>query len=147
KRTSVMYEAGPEQAHTLQMVFAAAREAGWLTDQASAEHAVIGLVTGADGKRLKTRTGEQVKLMTLIDEAVERAGRVIADRYDNPAQRGQIAEAGGIGGLQDGGLSVGREARYTFHYDPMLALTRNTRPYLHYATAPSRSRFLRAGLP
>src|SRR5262245_6416529 len=146
KATRLIYVVGSEQAQHLQMVFAVAREAGWLTDQASAEHAVIGLVTGADGKRLKTRTGAQVKLMTLIDEAVERAGRVIADRYDNPAQREQIAEAVGIGALKYGDLSVARESSYTFDYDRMLALTGNTGPYLQYATARIRSIFRRAGL-
>jgi len=146
KATRLIYVVGSEQAQHLQMVFEVAREAGWLIDQASAEHAEIGLVTGADGKRLKTRTGEQVKLMTLIDEAVERAGRVIADRYDNPAQREQIAEAVGIGALKYGDLSVARESSYTFDYDRMLALTGNTGPYLQYATARIRSIFRRAGL-
>src|SRR5215467_15885431 len=50
----LIYVVGSEQSQHLQMVFALARQAGWLTDQASAEHAVIGLVTGTDGKRLKT---------------------------------------------------------------------------------------------
>jgi arginyl-tRNA synthetase len=146
KATRLIYVVGSEQAQYLQMVFAVARQAGWLTDQASAEHAAIGLVTGKDGKRLKTRTGEQVKLITLIDEAVERAGRVIADRYDDPAQRAQIAEAVGIGALKYGDLSVARESSYTFDYDRMLALTGNTGPYLQYATARIRSIFRRAGL-
>jgi arginyl-tRNA synthetase len=146
KATRLIYVVGSEQAQHLQMVFAVARQAGWLTDRASAEHAVIGLVTGPDGKRLKTRTGEQVKLITLIDEAVERAGRVIADRYDDPVQREQIAEAVGIGALKYGDLSVARESSYTFDFDRMLALTGNTGPYLQYATARIRSIFRRAGL-
>jgi arginyl-tRNA synthetase len=107
---------------------------------------VIGLVTGADGKRLKTRTGEQVKLATLIEEAVERAGRVIADRYEDPEQREQIAEAVGVGALKYGDLSVARDSSYIFDYDRMLALTGNTGPYLQYATARIRSIFRRAGL-
>src|SRR6266536_2488673 len=98
----LIYVVGSEQSQHLQMIFELAREAGWLTGGATAEHAVIGLVTGADGKRLKTRTGEQVKLVSLIDEAVERAGRVIADRYDDPQQRDQIAEAVGVGALKYG---------------------------------------------
>jgi arginyl-tRNA synthetase len=146
KATRLIYVVGSEQAQHLQMVFAVARQAGWLTDQASAEHAVIGLVTGPDGKRLKTRTGEQVKLVDLINEAVERAGRVIADRYDDPAQRAQIAEAVGIGALKYGDLSVARESSYTFDFDRMLALTGNTGPYLQYATARIRSIFRKAGL-
>jgi arginyl-tRNA synthetase len=146
KATRLIYVVGSEQAQHLQMVFAVARQAGWLTDDASAEHAAIGLVTGTDGKRLKTRAGEQVKLITLIDEAVERAGRVIADRYDDPVQRDQIADAVGIGALKYGDLSVARESSYTFDFDRMLALTGNTGPYLQYATARIRSIFRKAGL-
>jgi arginyl-tRNA synthetase len=146
KATRLIYVVGSEQAQHLQMVFAVARQAGWLTDDASAEHAAIGLVTGTDGKRLKTRTGEQIKLITLIDEAVERAGRVIADRYDDPVQRDQIADAVGIGALKYGDLSVARESSYTFDFDRMLALTGNTGPYLQYATARIRSIFRKAGL-
>jgi arginyl-tRNA synthetase len=146
KATRLIYVVGSEQAQHLQMVFAVARQAGWLTDRASAEHAVIGLVTGVDGKRLKTRTGEQIKLIDLIDEAVDRAARVIADRYDDPAERAQIAEAVGIGALKYGDLSVARESSYTFDFDRMLALSGNTGPYLQYATARIRSIFRRAGL-
>jgi arginyl-tRNA synthetase len=142
----LIYVVGSEQSQHVQMIFELAREAGWLTGAATAEHAVIGLVTGADGKRLKTRTGEQIKLVQLIDEAVERAGRVIADRYDDPGQRDQIAEAVGVGALKYGDLSVARDSSYIFDYDRMLALTGNTGPYLQYATARIRSIFRRAGL-
>jgi arginyl-tRNA synthetase len=142
----IIYVVGSEQSQHLQMVFAAARQAGWLASPARAEHAAIGLVTGPDGKRLKTRTGEQVKLITLIDEAVLRAGQVIADRYDDATQRDEIAEAVGIGALKYGDLSVARDSSYTFDFDRMLALTGNTGPYLQYATARIRSIFRRAGL-
>jgi arginyl-tRNA synthetase len=142
----LIYVVGSEQSQHLQMVFAAARQAGWLASPASAEHAAIGLVTGPDGKRLKTRTGEQVKLITLIDEAVERAAKVLADRYDDPAQRDEIAEAVGIGALKYGDLSVARDSSYAFDFDRMLALNGNTGPYLQYATARIRSIFRKAGL-
>src|SRR6266545_642837 len=141
----MIYVVGSDQAQHLQMVFAVARQAGWLTDAASAEHAVIGLVTGAGGQRLRTRSGEQAKLITLIEEAVERAERVIADRYDDPEQRSQIAEAVGIGALKYGDLSVARDSSYALDFDRMLALTGNTGPYLQYATARIRSIFHRAG--
>ena len=142
----LIYVVGSEQSQHLQMVFAAAREAGWLVSPARAEHAAIGLVTGTDGRRLKTRTGEQIKLITLIDEAVERAAKVIADRYDDPVQRDEIADAVGIGALKYGDLSVARDSSYTFDFDRMLALNGNTGPYLQYATARIRSIFRRAGL-
>jgi arginyl-tRNA synthetase len=146
KADRLIYVVGAEQSLHFRMLFAVARQAGWLTDDVSAEHAVIGLVSGADGGRIRTRTGESVKLITLIDEAVERAGRVIADRYDDPVLREQIAEAVGIGALKYGDLSVARDSGYVFDFDRMLALTGNTGPYLQYATARIRSIFRRAGL-
>jgi arginyl-tRNA synthetase len=146
KADRLIYVVGAEQSLHFRMLFAVARQAGWLTDDVSAEHAVIGLVSGAAGGRIRTRSGEQVKLITLIDEAVERAGRVIADRYDDPALRQQIAEAVGIGALKYGDLSVARDSGYVFDFDRMLALTGNTGPYLQYATARIRSIFRRAGL-
>jgi arginyl-tRNA synthetase len=144
--TRLIYVVGSEQHQHLEMVFETARQAGWLTDGASAEHAVIGLMTGPGGQRLKTRSGEQVMLAALIDEAVERAGKVIADRYDDPEQRSQIAEAVGIGALKYGDLSVARASSYVLDFDQLLGLTGNTGPYLQYATARIRSIFQRAGL-
>jgi arginyl-tRNA synthetase len=144
--TRLIYVVGSEQSQHLQMVFAAARQAGWLTDAASAEHAVIGLMTGPGGQRLQTRSGEQIKLTTLVEEAVERAEEVIKDRYDDPEQRARIAEAVGIGALKYGDLSVARDSSYALDFDRLLALTGNTGPYLQYATARIRSIFHRAGL-
>jgi arginyl-tRNA synthetase len=142
----MIYVVGADQRLHLAMVFATARLAGWLTDKISAEHAVIGLVTGADGQRLRTRTGEQVKLASLVDQAVERAEQVIADRYPDAAERRRIAEAVGIGALKYSDLSVARDTSYALDFDRMLALTGNTGPYLQYATARIRSIFRRAGL-
>ncbi|HEY2553196.1 MAG TPA: arginine--tRNA ligase [Streptosporangiaceae bacterium] len=142
----IIYVVGSEQHLHLQMVFAVARQAGWLTDAASAEHAVIGLMTGPGGQRLQTRSGEQSKLSGLIDEAVDRAGQVIADRYDDPQQRASIAEAVGVGALKYGDLSVARDSSYALDFDRLLALTGNTGPYLQYATARIRSIFERGGL-
>jgi arginyl-tRNA synthetase len=146
KADRLIYVVGAEQSLHFRMLFAVARQAGWLTDKISAEHAVIGLVSDPSGGRLRTRTGEPVKLITLIDEAVERAGRVIADRYDDPVLRREIAEAVGIGALKYGDLSVARDSGYVFDFDRMLALTGNTGPYLQYATARIRSIFRKAGL-
>jgi arginyl-tRNA synthetase len=141
----LIYVVGSEQALHFSMVFAVARQAGWLTDEVSAEHASIGLVTGTDGKRFRSRSGESVKLITLITEAVERAEEVIKDRYDDPEQRQQIAQAVGIGALKYGDLSVARESSYALDFDRLLALTGNTGPYLQYATARIRSIFHKAG--
>jgi arginyl-tRNA synthetase len=141
----LIYVVGAEQAQHFEMVFATARQAGWLTDEVSAEHATIGLVTGADRKRFRTRTGSSVKLADLIDEAVERADKIIAERYDDPELREQIAEAVGVGALKYADLSVARDSGYVLDFDRLLALTGNTGPYLQYATARIRSLFHRAG--
>lgn len=144
--TRIIYVVGSEQHQHLEMVFELAREAGWLVSPATAEHAVVGLMTGPGGQRLRTRSGQQVKLASLIDEAVERAEKVIAERYDDPGQRTQIAEAVGIGALKYGDLSLARDSSYALDFDRLLALTGNTGPYLQYAAARIRSIFQRAGL-
>ncbi len=141
----IIYVVGSEQHQHFELVFAVARQAGWLTGQASAEHAVIGLMTGPGGQRLKTRSGEQIKLVTLIDEAVDRAGEVIRDRYADPVLRQQIAESVGVGALKYGDLSVARDSSYVLDFDRLLALTGNTGPYLQYATDRIRSIFHKAG--
>jgi arginyl-tRNA synthetase len=141
----IVYVVGSEQHQHFELVFAVARMAGWLTGRARAEHAVIGLMTGPGGQRLRTRSGEQITLASLIDEAVERAEKVIADRYDDPELRRQIAEQVGVGALKYGDLSVGRDSSYVLDFDRLLALTGNTGPYLQYATARIRSIFHRGG--
>ncbi len=142
----ITYVVGSEQAQHLAMVFAVARQAGWLPASVRAEHAAIGMVTGADRKRFRSRTGASVKLIDLIDDAVARAEKVIEDRYDDPELRAQIAEAVGIGALKYADLSVARDSSYVLDFDRMLALTGNTGPYLQYAAARIRSIFAKAGL-
>ena len=142
----ITYVVGSEQSQHLAMVFAVARQAGWLPDSVRAEHAPIGMVTGADRKRFRSRSGESVKLIDLINEAVARADKVIEDRYDDPQLRAQIAEAVGVGALKYADLSVARDSSYVLDFDRMLALSGNTGPYLQYATARIRSIFHRAGL-
>ncbi|HLX47921.1 MAG TPA: arginine--tRNA ligase [Streptosporangiaceae bacterium] len=146
KAARIIYVVGSEQKLHLAMLFALARQAGWLTDDIRVEHAVIGLVTGPGGQRLKTRSGDQVKLVSLVDEAVERAEQVIAGRYDDAGERHRIAQAAGIGALKYADLSTARDSSYVLDFDRMLALTGNTGPYLQYATARIRSIFRRAGL-
>jgi arginyl-tRNA synthetase len=141
----IIYVVGSEQRQHLEMVFAVARLAGWLTAPAGAEHAVIGLMTGPGGQRLRTRSGDQITLVSLIDEAVERAEEVIKDRYDDPEFRQQIAEQVGVGALKYGDLSVARDSSYVLDFDRLLALTGNTGPYLQYATARIRSIFHKGG--
>jgi arginyl-tRNA synthetase len=139
-----IYVVGASQSLHFQMVFAVAREAGWIPDRARFEHARIGDVLGPDGRILRTRAGKSIKLREFLDEAVERAERVIADRYEEPNVRTQIAAAVGIGALKYADLSVARDSSYVFDFDRMLALNGNTAPYLQYAAARIRSIFRKA---
>ncbi len=144
----ILYVVGAPQHLHLQMVFATAREAGWLPDSVGAIHVQIGNVLGPDGKILKSRSGTPVRLMALLEEAVARAGDVVEQaRPDLPAQeRAGIARAVGIGAVKYADLSVSHDSEYVFDFDRMLSLSGNTGPYLQYAVARIRSIFRRAGL-
>lgn len=142
----IIYVIGAPQALHLKMVYETARKAGWLDEGTEPFHAAIGSVLGADGKILRTRSGESVTLSALMDEAVERAEKVIADREYDAATRKEIAQAVGIGAMKYADLSVARDSEYVFDWDRMLALQGNTGPYLQYAVARIRSIFRRAGL-
>ena len=78
--TRVIYVVGAPQSQHLAMVFEAARQAGWLRPPARAEHAAFGSVLGPDKKMFKTRSGETVKLMALLDEGVERAAKIVREK-------------------------------------------------------------------
>ena len=143
-----VYVVGSEQALHFQMVFAVAREAGWIPDGVSFEHAQIGMVLGQDGGRLRTREGETPKLSGLLDEGVDRARAILdevdaASRFD-AAELDAVAEAVGIGAVKYADLSTARESAYLFDWDRMISFRGNTGPYLQYATARIRSIFRRA---
>ncbi len=146
KADRILYVVGTTQALHFQMVFAAARMAGWLTDEVRAEHVQIGNVLGSDGKIFRTRSGASIKLTELLDEAVERADAVIADRDYDPGSRADIAHKVGIGAVKYADLSVTHDSEYVFDFDRMLALNGNTGPYLQYATARIRSIFRKGGI-
>jgi arginyl-tRNA synthetase len=144
-----IYVVGSDQALHFRMVFAVARQAGWIPEGAVFEHAQIGLVLGPDGNRLRTRSGDNVQLSDLLSEAVERA-RSILDEVDASARLGsaeldEVAEAVGIGAVKYADLSTARDSAYVFDWDRMISFRGNTGPYLQYATARIRSIFRRAG--
>ncbi len=145
-----IYVVGSDQALHFQMVFAVARQAGWIPEGARFEHAQIGLVLGPDGNRLRTRSGDNVQLSDLLSEAVERARSIVAEvaapaRLD-PAELDGVAEAVGIGAVKYADLSTARDSAYVFDWDRMISFRGNTGPYLQYATARIRSIFRRAGV-
>jgi arginyl-tRNA synthetase len=145
----MIYIVGSQQALHFQMVFAVAREAGWIPAEARFEHAQIGMVLGQDGNRLRTREGETPKLTGLLQEGVDRA-RGILDEVDassrfDAAELDAVAEAVGIGAVKYADLSTARESAYLFDWDRMISFRGNTGPYLQYATARIKSIFRRAG--
>ena len=144
-----IYVVGSDQTLHFQMVFAVAREAGWIPPGARFEHAQIGLVSAPDGGRLRTRSGDNVQLADLLEEAVERARAILVEveapsRF-GPAELDAIAEAVGIGAVKYADLSTARDSAYVFDWDRMISFRGNTGPYLQYATARIRSIFRRAG--
>jgi arginyl-tRNA synthetase len=144
--TRLVYVVGSPQSQHLAMVFAVARLAGWLVPPARAEHVPFGSVLGADKKILKTRSGEAVRLLDLLDEAVQRAGAVVATKNPDldPATREAVARRVGVGSIKYADLSSDRVKDYVFDWDRMLAFEGNTAPYLQYAHARIRSIFRRA---
>ena len=145
-----IYVVGAAQALHFQMVFAVARQAGWIPPGARFEHAQVGNVLGPDGKILRTRSGDAIKLNDLLQEGVERARLVFDELNTSPdldeAERASIAEAVGIGAIKYADLSTARDSEYVFDWDRMISFKGNTGPYLQYATARIRSIFRRAGL-
>jgi arginyl-tRNA synthetase len=117
-------------------------------------HVTFGAVTGEDGKALKTRSGDVIKLKALLDEAEERALAVVqqknAERPEaerlGEAECREIARIVGIGAVQYADLSQNRSSNYVFSWDKMLALEGNTAPYLLYAIARIHSIFRKAGV-
>jgi arginyl-tRNA synthetase len=135
----VIYVTDAGQASHFAGVFQVARRAGWIPAGASVEHVPFGLVQGDDGKKLKTRAGDTVRLKDLLDEAVERAD---ADLRRRLAEEGrsedetfieQVATTVGLAAVKYADLSTNRITNYQFSFDRMLALTGNTAPYLLYA--------------
>ena len=144
----ILYVVGAPQNVHLRMVMATARDAGWLPDTVEAVHVQIGNVLGEDGKILKSRSGAPVKLMALLEEAVDRARAVIdASRPElSEEERAVTARQVGIGAVKYADLSTGHDTEYVFDFDRMLALSGNTGPYVQYAAARIRSILRKAGV-
>ncbi|MGB7748427.1 MAG: arginine--tRNA ligase [Verrucomicrobiia bacterium] len=110
-------------------------------------HVWFGSILGEDGKPFKTRSGETVKLSDLLDEAEERALKIVSEKNpDLPeAQRREIARVVGLGAVKYADLLPNRQSDYVFSWDKMLALQGNTAPYLQYAYTRIKSIFRKTG--
>jgi arginyl-tRNA synthetase len=145
---------GRQQLH-FQQLFAAFRKwqavgvqalacpGGTLKRELQLAHVWFGSIFGEDGKPFKTRSGETVKLADLLDEAEERAFKIVSEKSPElpEAQRREIARVVGLGAVKYADLLPNRQSDYVFSWDKMLALQGNTAPYLQYAYARIKSIF------
>jgi arginyl-tRNA synthetase len=147
KADRILYVVDARQALHFRLIFEAARRMGWLTESVEAVHVAFGTVLGPDGRPFKTRAGGTVRLMHLIDEAVDSARRTVAEREPDlsPAELDRIAEQAGVGAVKYADLSTSRVKDYTFDIARMVSLTGNTSVYLQYAHARIRSILRKAG--
>ena len=142
----LVYVVGAPQAQHLAMVESVAQSAGWLRSPARMVHVAFGSVLGSDRKMLRSRSGEAVKLVELLDEAVQRADASIREK--NPeldaVVREKVARQIGIGAVKYADLANDRVKDYVFDWERMLSFDGNTAPYLQYAHARICSIFRRA---
>jgi arginyl-tRNA synthetase len=149
---TMLYVVDHRQAMHFQQLFAAARLLGY--EQVEMQHVGFGTVLGKDGRPFKTRAGDTVGLEGLLDEAVLRAARIVAENDDakpggpelSRQQRACVATTVGIGALKYADLSQNRTSDYEFDYEKMLAMNGNTATYMQYAYARVRSIFVKGGV-
>lgn len=145
----VLYVVGAPQNQHLTMIFKAAEMAGWLAPPVRAQHVAFGSVLGEDGKMLKSRSGDSVKLGELLNEGEERALAVVKEKNTERSAEGEeplpeeqltkIAHAVGMSAIKYADLGSDRIKDYVFAWERMLATNGNTGPYLQYAHARNRS--------
>ncbi|HCT3346268.1 TPA: arginine--tRNA ligase [Citrobacter koseri] len=142
----VLYYIDSRQHQHLMQAWTIVRKAGYVPDSVPLEHHMFGMMLGKDGKPFKTRAGGTVKLADLLDEALERARRLVAGKNpDMPADElEKLANAVGIGAVKYADLSKNRTTDYIFDWDNMLAFEGNTAPYMQYAYTRVLSVFRKA---
>lgn len=147
KATSLVYVVDARQSLHFKMVFETARRAGWLNDGVKAVQLAFGTVLGKDGKPFKTREGETVRLVDLLDEAIDRASAVVREKAQDLTEA-EIADRGaqvGIGAVKYADLSTSAARDYKFDLDQMVSLNGDTSVYLQYAYARIQSILRKAG--
>lgn len=143
----LIYVVGSPQRQHFEMLFATLRRYGWAGDGVRLDYVPFGSVLGEDGKMFKTRSGETVRLVDLIDEAEQRATAAVTEKNPDLADEAEaIGKVVGIGALKYADLSSDRVKDYKFSWDRMLALEGNTAPYLVNAYVRIRSIFRKAEL-
>ena len=137
--TRLIYVTDAGQANHFSQVWQVAKKAAWIPENVEVVHVTFGLVLGEDGKKLKTRSGETVRLRDLLDEAINRARNDLEKRLkeENRSETEEFIENAarvvGLSAVKYADLSQNRNSNYVFSFDKMLALQGNTAPYLLYA--------------
>jgi len=149
KADEILYVVGTPQAQHFDMLYAVARMAGWLPQNVRCEHVSFGHVLGPDRKMFKSRSGGTVKLVGLLDEAIQRADAALVARGSELSEPDRILLATDIAraAIKYTDLSTERQRDYIFDLDRMLAFEGDTGPYLQYAHARLRSIFRRLDAP
>jgi len=144
KADAIWYVVGAPQILHFKQIFAVARREGYTLDF---RHVTFGSVLGEDRKLMKTRSGENVPLRELLEEACRRARKIIDEKNPDLSEeeKNDIAEKIGIGAVKYADLSQYRTTDYVFSWDKMLSLHGNTAPYLQNAYVRIRSIFRKAG--
>ncbi|HBX4003072.1 TPA: arginine--tRNA ligase [Klebsiella variicola] len=144
----VLYYIDSRQHQHLMQAWTIVRKAGYVPDSVPLEHHMFGMMLGKDGKPFKTRAGGTVKLADLLDEALERARRLVAEKNPDMSadELENLAKVVGIGAVKYADLSKNRTTDYVFDWDNMLAFEGNTAPYMQYAYTRVLSVFRKAGI-
>lgn len=148
KANRVLYFIDSRQHQHLMQAWAIVRKAGYIPEEMTLEHCAFGMMLGKDGRPFKTRSGGTVKLAELLDEATERAEKLIADKNPDLSdeERAAVVNAVAMGSVKYSDLSKNRTTDYIFDWENMLSFEGNTAPYMQYAYTRVASIFKRAGV-
>ena len=143
----LLYVVDTRQKLHFEQLFTTSRKAGYLPENVSAEFIGFGTMMGKDGKPFKTRSGDTVKLVDLLDEAVERATALVQSKNAglDEKQAAEIGSTVGIAAVKYADLSKNRSSDYVFDWESMPSFEGNTAPYLQYAYTRVQSVMRRAG--
>ena len=134
----IIYVTDHGQSNHFAGVFQVAKRANWIPENCQVDHVPFGLVQGIDGKKLKTREGETIRLKDLLLEAISRAKEDLLkrlekeNRYETEEFILNTSRVIGLGAVKYADLSQNRITNYQFSFDKMLSLNGNTAPYLLY---------------
>jgi arginyl-tRNA synthetase len=151
KPDAILYIVDHRQSLHFDQLFAVAKL--WGYENVEFQHIAFGTVLGDDGRPFKTRSGTNVGLASLLDEAVDRAHKIVCENDDARSEpllsaedRQTVAERIGLGAIKYADLAHNRTSDYVFSYDKMLAMTGNTAAYMQYSYARVKSIFGKAGV-